>query len=285
MRYIYLLFFVLWGTIALSAQVLVLVDGKAITTVDIQKRIEALKLASPAIVDDVSLRRQTLNNLISEELFHHEAKRLKISVSEEEIRAHFKGLQQDFHFTDDKLKTLMDNKSLWKQVESQLLWSKLVSAVFYSKVKVSDAEVQEEQKVRELEIKEVTFKQILFRSFDAEKIEKVKSEAKDCANLDEVLKANGLQKAYHNTLIFADLNFELQASIKSLLLNKLSETMDLGEQKQVIMVCNKAMVKNQQNNAHQIRQELGSRKINAEAQKYLSELKKRIYVEYVTPIE
>ncbi len=284
MRYIYSIFLILLANIAVAAQVLVLVDGKAITTVDVQKRIEALQLASPTLADDINLKRQTLNNLISEELFHHEAQRLKVSISDEEIKSHFKSLQKDFNFTDKQLEALMSNKSLRKQVESQLLWSKLVSAVFYSKVKVSDAEVNEEQKVREAEIKEVTFKQILFRAFDIKKIEKIRSEAKDCNDLDMAVKTNGLQKPYQNTLFFADLNQELQAIIRSLPLNKVSEVINFAEQRQVIMVCNKVIINNPQN-THQIRQELGSRKINAEAQKYLSELKKRIYVEYVTPIE
>ena len=284
MRYIYSIFFILLANIALAAQVLVLVDGKAITTVDVQKRIETLQLATPTLPNDINLKRQTLNNLISEELFHNEAKRLKVSITDEEIKNHFKQLQKDFNFTDSQAAALMSNKSILQQVESQLLWSKLVSAVFYNKVKVSDAEVNEEQKIREAEIKEVTFKQILFRAFDIEKIEKIRSEAKDCNSLDELVKANGLQKPYQNTLPFADLNPDLQATIKNLPLNKISEVINLGEPKQILMVCNKVVVNNPQN-TYQIRQELGSRKINAEAQKYLSELKKRIYVEYVRPIE
>jgi hypothetical protein len=41
MRYIYIIFFVLLTKVSLATQVLVLVDGKAITTVDVEKRIKA----------------------------------------------------------------------------------------------------------------------------------------------------------------------------------------------------------------------------------------------------
>lgn len=284
MRYVYIIFFVFLTNIAMAAQVLVLVDGQAITTVDVQKRIDALQIATPTLPNDDDMKRHTLNNLVSEELFRNEAKRLKVSISDEEIRKHFKSLQQDFHFTDHQTQKLMNNKSLWQQVESQLLWNKLVSAVFFSKVKVSDAEVRDEQKVRESEIKEVTFKQIMLRSFDLEKIDKIRSEIRDCSNLDAIARKNGLRGIYKNTFLFNDLNPDLQAIIRNLPLNKISEVLTLNDQKQVIMVCDKVVVNNPQN-THQIRQELGARKINAEAQKYLSELKKRIYVEYVTPIE
>ena len=284
MRYIYSIFFILLANISLATQVLVLVDGKAITTVDVEKRIEALQLATPTLINDINLKRKTLNMLISEELFHNEAKRLKMSVSEEEIKSHFKSLQRDFNFTEAQTESLMKNKSLWKQVESQMLWNKLVSAVFYSKVKVSDAEVQEEQKIRQAEIKEVTFKQVLFRALDENKIDKIRAEATDCNHLDASTKAQNLQKPYQVTLPFADLNPELQTIVKNLPLNKLSDILNLNGQKQAIMICNKVLIDKPQD-THQIRQELGSRKINAEAQKYLAELKKRIYVEYVTPIE
>lgn len=284
MRYIYIIFLLLLANISLATQVLVLVDGKAITTVDVEKRIKALQIATPSLPNDANVQRHTLNNLVSEELFRNEAKRLKVSVSDEEIRVHFKSLQKDFQFTDTQTQALMHNESLRQQVESQLLWNKLVSGVFFSKVKVSDAEVRDELKVREADIKEVTFKQIMLKAFDEEKIDKIRSEIQDCDTLDKVAKENGLRGIYNNTFLFNDLNPDLQAVIRNLPLNKISEVITLNDQKQIIMICNKVTVNNQQN-THQVRQELGARKINAEAQKYLSELKKRIYVEYVTPIE
>lgn len=284
MRYLLICFFILVAQFAIAAQVLVLVDGKAITTLDVEKRIEALKMVSPGLLDSIALRQQTLNNLVSEELFHHEAKRLKISVSTEEIKSHFKDLQQDYHLSEEKLKILMGNSSLWQQIESRLLWNKLVSSVFYNKVKVSDAEVQEEQKIKSIGIQQVTFKQILFKAFELEKIEKLKKEVKNCDDLDYLAKENGLPKPNTNTINFEDLNKDLQSVVKNISLNKLSDTINAGEYKEVIMVCHKEVSKNSYS-IHQIRQELGARKINAEAQKYLLELKKRVYVEYITPIE
>jgi hypothetical protein len=283
-RYILIIYLLVIANIANASHVLALVDGKAITSTDIDKRIEAVKLMSPDVAVDNNLKIQILNNLISEELFNNEAKRLKISITSEEVDNHIKGMQQDFKFSENQTKALMQNKSIRKQFESQLLWSKLVSAVFYSKVKVSDAEVQEEQKLRENLIKEVTFKQILFRDFEQDKIELIRKEATDCNNLDQVTRATGLSRPYSNTLLFTDLNTDLQIIIRGLSVNKLSAPFTLNNQLQVMMLCSKNITQITQN-AHQIRQELGTHKINAEAQKYLAELKKRIYVEYVSPIE
>ena len=280
MRYIYLIFFALLANLALAdAKVLVLVDGKAITSIDVDKRIEALRLANPTFSLDDSMRQRILTNLVSEELFHNEAKRLKISVSDEEITDHFKNLQKEHGFSEAQTKLLLNNQSLWKQARSQVLWSKLIGIVFYNKIKVSDAEIRDEQKVRTGEIREVTFKQIIFENFDQEKATKLHA-ATNCQILDQLSKEYGLGKPSQNTLLLAELNPELQSVIRMLPLNQVSETLNFQNKKQLIMVCNKDIINNPQN-TQEIRQELSTRKINAEAQKYLAELKKRVYIEYI----
>ena len=280
MNYIYSILLILVSNLALAAQVLVVVDGKAITSIDVAKRIEALQLANPQLQADENMRRHLLNNLISEELFHNEAKRLKVSVSEEEMKSQFEATQKDHNFSDALMQKLIKNESLRKQVESQLIWNKLVGLVLYSKIKVSDAEVRDEQKVRKGEIREVDFKQIIFDSFDSTKIEQLQIQAQDCKHLDQLAKENGFRTPYHNKLLLSELNPELQAIIKTIPENRVSEVLSFNKQQQVIMVCSKNVINNPQDTVR-IRQELGNRKINAEAQKYLAELKKRIYVEYM----
>jgi len=279
MRYIYLSFFILWANLALAAQVLVVVDGKAITSVDVSKRIEALQIANPELIPDNNTRTHVLNNLVSEELFHNEAKRLKVTVTDDEIKEHFKAVAQDHNFPTQILGKLQANQSLRMQVESQMMWNKLIGLVLYSKIKVSDAEIRDEQKVRKGEIREVDFKQITFDSFDSTKIEKLQIEAQDCQHLDNLAVENGFRKPYHNRLLLAELNPDLQSIIRILPENKLSEVLNFQNQKQVIMVCSKNIINNPQD-VQLIRRELINRKINAEAQKYLAELKKRVYIEY-----
>ncbi len=280
MRYLYSLLFILWANFALAAQVLVIVDGKAITLVDVNKRIEALQLANPSLVSSDNVRAQILNNLVSEELFHNEAARLKVSISDGEIKDYFYHRQKESNYTDAQTKLLMENKSLWKQVESQLLWSKLVSLVFHNKIKISDAEIRDEQKVRKSDIREVTFKQITSKNFDIEQVTKLALAAKDCQNLDNLAKEYGFNRPYSSTLLLEELNPELQSVIRTIPENQLSNILAFNAQKQLIMVCYKNIINNPQD-VQQIRQELTSHKISAEAQKYLAELKKRICIEYI----
>ena len=280
MKYIYTIVLILWSNIALSSQVLVIVDGNAITSVDVDKRLAALKIANPEIIGDESFNRHILSNLISEELFHNEAKRLKISISKEEIDDHFKDMQREHNFSPSLATRLIQNESLRMQVESQLLWSKLVGIVLYSKIKVSDAEIREEQKVQKREIREITFKQIVSNHLTLPTIAKIQEEAKDCTSLDKIAKQYSLPTPYKNNLLFSDLNQELQSILRALPENELSDMITIQDQQQVIMVC-KRNILNKSQDIQTIRKELTSRKINAEAQKYLAELKKRVYIEYM----
>ncbi len=263
-----------------ASEVLVTVDGKAITSLDVDKRIQALKLVNPTFQADQYVKNGVLNKLINEELFTNEARRLKIKVSYDEVVEHFKQMAYSSGFNQEKLNLLLNNDSLFTQIKNQVLWHKLVSIVLLHKVKVSDAEIREEQKVRKGVTKEVTFKNISFYSYDANNLSQLKIEAQSCENLDNLAKRYSFPIPQKNTILYDDLNSQLQLVINSLQENRLSDVIEIGGQKQLIMVCNK-VVHNNPIDTKKIKEELMEKKIDAEAQKYLAELKKRIYIEYM----
>lgn len=278
MRSIVFLLLVL-SNCALASQVLVVVDGKAITSVDFDKRVEALRIANPSLEITPSLSNVILNNLVSEELFRNEAKRLKFSVSEEEVKSNFKTMQLDYGLSDELLNKLVKNNSFYQQVESQTLWHKLIGAVLYNKVKVSDAEIRDEQMVWKAVIREVTFKQVILGEGAGEKLVALREESADCTKLDAASMSLGFYKPYTTKIAYADLSSQLQEIIRDLPENQLSQSFLINGQNIALMVCNKEVLNNPKD-INKIRQELSNRKINAEAQKYLAELKKRVYIEY-----
>ncbi|MEK6734803.1 MAG: SurA N-terminal domain-containing protein [Pseudomonadota bacterium] len=278
MRFLIFLFIIVHN-LAFASHILVVVDQKAITSMDVDKRIEALKIANPELELDSFMRKRILENLISESLFQNEAKRLKVVVSEEEVRDQFISMQKDHNIPTQLLNKLMQNKSFYQQVESQVLWNKLIGLVLYNKIKVSDAEIREEQKVRKGHIREVTFKQIIFNMVDVVELGRLQVEAQDCNSLDTLAKQYGFKNIYKNTIMLEELNPELQTIIRSIPENRLSDIISLNGQKQVIMVCYKNII-NDPNDLLLIKQIISNRKINAEAQKYLIELRKRVYIEY-----
>jgi hypothetical protein len=270
---------ILFSRLAYASDVLVLVDAKAITSVDVNKRIEALRIANPELIDNPGLRNHILDNLINEELFRNEAGRLKIKVSDEEITAHLKKLQTDHNLPTYIADKLLKNESLRKQIEGQILWNDLVTQFLSHKIKVSDAEIRDEQKVRKDPIKTVVFKYIIFQESQASKILSLQQEeSADCNNLDELSMSHGLSRPYKGKLAFYELSPELQSIMKFIPENKLSNPINSNGQNQVVMLCEKEVIQNKAT-IQEIRKELVNRKINAEAYKYLAELKKRVYIE------
>lgn len=276
MRHIFLFLLLSLSSVALGSQVLVVIGEVAITSTDVDKRLEALRLANPEMKNDFDTRNYILDNLVNEELFRNESLRLKLSVTPEEVAEHFKDLEQINKFTKAQIKIFENNSSLCRQVESQVLWRKLINAVFYNKIKVSAAEIRDEQKIKAEKIKDVTFKQIIFNNSETHKIKNLK--ATNCTQLNKAALAAGLAKPDNNTLKFYELNEELQSLMSILPVNQLSKIIDLQDYKQVIMICNKN-VTSISRNAKDIEMQLSDKKMNAEAQKYLTELKKRICIE------
>lgn len=265
---------------AFSSEVLVTVGGIAISDMDVERRIEALKLTNPEFSANNEVRKSVLSKLINEELCNNEAKRLKLKVPREEVLERFEEIAKSSDFSKAKMDQLIKNKSLYEQIENQVLWSNLVSSFLAYKVKVSNAEIREEQKVRKAVFREVTFKHIIFSTIDQMKLDEMRIEAQSCDSLGEIAKKNNLPSPQKVSVLIDDLNPELQSIIRTLPENRLSDIIKFGNQNQLIMVCHKNVLNNP-GDIKQIKSELSNRKINAEAQKYLAELKKRIYIEYI----
>lgn len=280
MRIIIFVILLFFSHSAFASQVLVNVGGRAISDMDVEKRIEALKLANPDFIANNDVRRGVLAKLINEELCNNEARRLNLKAPKEEVLERFEEIAKSGGFSKERMNQLIQNKSLYEQVENQVLWNNLVSSFLAHKVKVSNAEIREEQKIRKGTIREVTFKHIIFSSIDQMRLEEMRIEAQSCDSLNEIARKNNLPNPQKISVLIDDLNPELQSVIKTLPENRLSDIIKSGNQNQLIMVCYKNILNNP-SDVKQIKAELSNRKINAEAQKYLAELKKRILIEYI----
>lgn len=276
-RLITIILIVLTSKLAFAAKVLAIVGGVAITSGDVDKRIEALKIANPNIVANDVYRKQILDELINEELFHSEADRLDFHISEHEINEHFKEIKQKYNIPDAEFNKLIKNESLRNQVESQILWNRMVSNIYHNRIKVSKEEIEDEKKIKSVQIKTVTFKQLIYPISLQKEASSIK--ARNCAEFDVSASKVGFEKPKTNTVFFKDLNSNFQSLINNLADNTLSFAHGNEEYKQLIMVCSR-QIEEKNKNEKEIEAALSNRKMNAEAQKYLNELRRRICVEY-----
>ncbi len=168
-------FFLSLASLAQAAQenfIVAKVNNKAITNTELLDRYRfVIKVSKINIVDAQDkklLLNQILDKMVDEELIRQEAANLKIEVSPEEMREAIDvlALQQKKNATQFKLFFTKNNFSFdnyLKQVESEILWSKIISDLLRSKVKVTDVEIKEffEQQKFNTDVKKFFIAEIL----------------------------------------------------------------------------------------------------------------------------
>jgi len=128
------------------------INNKAITNSEVVDRyrfvISVSKISIKEEDEKKLLIAQIIDKMIDEELIRQEAAKLKFEVTADEVRDSIDvvALQQKKNATQFKLFFINNNLSFdnyLKQVESEILWSKIISEVMRSKVKVTEVEVKE----------------------------------------------------------------------------------------------------------------------------------------------
>lgn len=128
------------------------INNKAITDSEINDRLRFVTLTSKINIKDEEekriLRQQVIEKMIDEELIRQEAKGLKIEVGEKELKEGIDLVAPHYQKTPDQLIKFLKHNNLSfegysNQVEAEILWSKIIIDSLRSRVKVSDAELNE----------------------------------------------------------------------------------------------------------------------------------------------
>ncbi len=128
------------------------INNKIITNSEIQSRTRYITRSTKINIanenDRKMLRYQIIDKMIDEELIRQEAQKLKVVVSEQELRnaLEISALQQRKNIAQFKIFLKENQISLndfTKYLEAELVWSKIVSENFNSKIKVTNLEVEE----------------------------------------------------------------------------------------------------------------------------------------------
>lgn len=128
------------------------INNKIITNLDLTDRYRFVtlfsKMSNISSTDRKNLLSQIVDKMIDEELIRQEAENLKITVTADEIHdavelmaLHQKQNAVAFKFSLFKHGISFENYA--KQVESELLWSKIIIEVLKPKVKITDVETKE----------------------------------------------------------------------------------------------------------------------------------------------
>lgn len=152
--------------------ILAKINNKVITYSEALDRyrfvIAVAKIKTSSDQDKKILFNQILDKMIEEELVRQEALNLKIEVSPEEMSeaVDIMAEQQKKNASQFKLFFVKNNlsfESYLKQMESEILWSKIISEVLRSKIKITEVELKEffEQRKFNIDVKKFLLAEIL----------------------------------------------------------------------------------------------------------------------------
>lgn len=134
-----------------ASAVAAIVNDKVITTFDVQQRMKLMITSSGGRVTQQmlpQLQRQALRDLVEEQLKLQEAKEFEMKPEEGEIAAEIQTMAAAAGMTPDLLeKALADNgiaiDTLATQIESGIVWPRLVQGRYGKRVRVSDDEINQ----------------------------------------------------------------------------------------------------------------------------------------------
>ena len=159
MRYIVIYLFgfvflapVFYNTVqAASETIFAVVNEDAITQSDVEDRMKLIMISSRMPNTQEmrdQLRPQILNTLIEEQLKFQEAARLEQVVTQEEIDSGFAQIAQQNNAPPEQFKEMImrsgiNINTMYRQIESQSAWGKVVQTYIRPQISISDADVQD----------------------------------------------------------------------------------------------------------------------------------------------
>jgi len=152
MRYIFLTFLLVFIAAPLQARemgIAVIVNEDPITFTELEERYRLI-LASSRIPDSPKTRArlmpQIVSAMIDEQLQFQEGTRSKLKVSQSEINNGFATIAQQNKLSADEFRNALRRSginlaTIERQIEAQIMWSKVVGRQLRSKVNVSDNDI------------------------------------------------------------------------------------------------------------------------------------------------
>ena len=278
-------FTLLFSTVAAqAATAVVTVNGQPITDVQVAQRLALYK------IEGKNNRSQALNELINEALQIQEATRLGFTVTEADVDNAVLDVARQIKVSASNLqKILTDNgvpiSTLRDRLRANIAWSKVTQQVVSSRVQVSEADVdaQAKQKLTAANSFDYILKEVLFIGGKANartaQANQYRKSFKGCDSAVE------LSLSYTDAAV-RDIGRRHATQFPDALAEELSKLNVGGITKprvvesgvSMLAVCAKETSEDTTYLANRIRNETGGKGMQAEAEKYLAELKAKAQI-------
>ncbi len=281
--------------------ILAKINNKAITNSEAIDRyrfvISASKISINSPQDKKILLDQVIDKMIDEELIRQEGSSLKLEASPEEVRDFIDivATQQKKNATQFKIFFINNSLSFdnyLRQAEAEILWSKIMSDVLRSKVKVAEVEVREffEQHKFNTDVKKFFVAEILIPQSknSLQLASKLVFELRQGADFKNIVRQfSGSITAENNGEIGwvsqADIDQKIYAAISGLKNGEYSDLVSLSDGHHIFKLLDiKTENSITDHDLNAARNMIFGKKLQSLAKGYLMDLRKKAFVEITT---
>ncbi len=279
------------------AQVVVIVNGAPITALDIEQRTKLDQLTT----NKSPTRQQVLNELIDDKIKLSTARRYSFELSDSEVDEAYGNMARRTHMTADQLGKMLSargigEKAFKAKIRADVTWSQLVRGKFGSTLQIGDSDVNNALQTRKTDDKDaVGYTYTLYpvilvvpsntgegvveaRRREAENLRSRFQTCADGLKLARALRDVAVREPISRNS--ADLTPALRELLDKLEVGRLTTPESTAQGLQMFALCEKKEAKSDSPVKREVRDELFNKRFDAEAKKYLDELRKQAMIEY-----
>lgn len=276
-------------------EVVVLVDGEPITSLDIQQRAKFIEMST----HKAPTRQEAIDSLIDQLLEIREAARYEIKPSDADVNNAFNNVASHMGVDAQKLSQMLASggasaETLKLQLKAQIAWNSLVRGRYKASLEIPDTDIEAELKLHgqktELGYEYILRPIILVvprgspdSAFQARKHDADLLRGRFINCNDGIAFAQGLPEVAVRDVVYkssADLPQELRDILDSTEVGHLTPPEQTSEGIQMFAVCSKKESTTDTPEARKLRDEIFEKKFGAKAKRYLADLRRQAMIEY-----
>jgi peptidyl-prolyl cis-trans isomerase SurA len=288
------------GSAARAQQIVALVNGQPITTLDVEHRSKFMQLSTKKVPP----RKEVIDSLIDEILEVNEAKRFTLEASDSEVDNAFAGVASRMGLDAQKLTQVLVNggasaDTLKRRLRAQLVWTSLVRGRYRASLEIRDSDVEAQMQLHKSEDKdqvgyEYIMNPVVFivqrgspdsafeaRKQDAEALRTRFQTCNDGLPFARALKDVAVRDQVSK--FSADLPQQLRGILDGTPVGHLTPPETTAEGVQMFAVCAKKETKNDTPGMRETRDQMFQQKFGVKAKRYLDDLRRAAMIEYKLP--
>lgn len=278
---------------AYAAQVKVVVNGKTITDHDINQRALFMRLERKG-KSNADRRRLAEEELINEALMLAEARRLGFEANEKAVEKAYTRIAINAKLSVSKLNQILNaagvqSKTLKDRLRAQYAWQAVVSQVLRQKVQISDLDLDlaAKEKLGDTTSYDYMLTEVVFLNSAGGSVKSRTSQANQYRK-----NFNGCDSAVELSLSYRDaavrklgrrhstqLPDPVAAELAKLPVGGISKPRTVANGVQMLAICQKSAAEDLTFVKNKLRNEVGTEKLEGEAEAYLEKLRKEASIE------